>query len=99
MLGFGAVVTTPTCYLDEDGEHFWFDHECADVAAEWAAKGHALDEESARFFQEGRNHEMLPLGPQGWTVQQREPLTISPSILCKQCGTHGFFREGKWVGA
>ncbi len=40
----------------------------------------------------------LPLGgPGGWTLEQQEPLTISPSILCHACGTHGFFREGKWM--
>jgi hypothetical protein len=38
-----------------------------------------------------------------WTVESLEPLTISPSVLCKGdygCGgTHGFIREGKWVSA
>ncbi len=92
-------MTTPTCYLDEDGAHFWFDHECADVAAEWAAKGHPLDEKTARYFQESREHRRLPLGPEGWTVTAKDPLTVSPSILCGPCGVHGFFREGRWVEA
>jgi len=34
-----------------------------------------------------------------WTVESWEPLTISPSILRKACGCHGFIREGKWVPA
>ena len=34
-----------------------------------------------------------------WTVEQWEPLTLSPSLLCKTCGDHGFIREGKWVKA
>lgn len=45
-----------------------------------------------------------------WTVEQWEPLTISPSVLCKaplvpgdpsagECGDHGFIREGRWVVA
>lgn len=93
------VRAIPTCYMDEDGEHFWFDHECADVAVEWAAGGHPLSEEGARQFQDARNHTMLPLGPEGWTVVSKDPLTISPSILCCQCNVHGFFREGKWVPA
>ncbi len=47
---------------------------------------------------------MLPNGPQGWTIQNREPLTVSPSIHCNPGGTigtclHGWWREGKWVTA
>lgn len=47
-----------------------------------------------------------------WQVQSWEPLTISPSLLCKmpkfgpdgpipgtECGDHGFIREGRWVRA
>lgn len=36
---------------------------------------------------------------QTWEVQSFEPLTISPSLLCRACGDHGFIREGKWVKA
>ena len=46
-----------------------------------------------------------------WTVECWEPLTVSPSILCKApvydaegkhtgtCDDHGFIRQGKWVKA
>lgn len=34
-----------------------------------------------------------------WTVEQADPLTLSPSIKCRSCGNHGFVREGKWVPA
>lgn len=34
-----------------------------------------------------------------WKVEQDEPLTLSPSILCRACGDHGFVRNGKWVRA
>ncbi len=37
-----------------------------------------------------------------WTVQQTDPLTVTPSVWCKPpggCGLHGFIREGKWVPA
>jgi hypothetical protein len=48
-----------------------------------------------------------------WQVQTWEPLTISPSLLCKmprfgpdnkaipgtECGDHGFIRGGRWVRA
>lgn len=33
-----------------------------------------------------------------WTLEKREPLTLSPSFRC-HCGHHGFIREGKWVEA
>lgn len=36
---------------------------------------------------------------QVWQVQSWEPLTISPSLLCRVCGDHGFIREGRWVPA
>ena len=36
---------------------------------------------------------------QAWKVEQSEPLTISPSVLCRTCGNHGFIRNGKWVPA
>lgn len=38
----------------------------------------------------------LPLGAHGWTVQQREPLTVTPSILCRGCGLHGYITAGEW---
>ena len=34
-----------------------------------------------------------------WTVESRDPLTLSPSILCKRCGHHGYIRNGQWVSA
>ena len=34
-----------------------------------------------------------------WKVESWEPLTLSPSLLCRSCGDHGFIRQGKWVKA
>jgi hypothetical protein len=34
-----------------------------------------------------------------WTVESWEPLTLSPSLLCRVCGNHGFVRSGIWVPA
>ena len=34
-----------------------------------------------------------------WKLISVEPLTISPSLLCRACGHHGFVRGGKWVPA
>lgn len=36
---------------------------------------------------------------QGWDVVQREPLTLTPSLLCRTCGNHGFITNGRWVSA
>jgi hypothetical protein len=30
---------------------------------------------------------------------QKEAVTITPSILCPDCNTHGFIRESRWVEA
>lgn len=34
-----------------------------------------------------------------WDLVSAEPLTLAPSILCRVCGSHGFVRSGRWVGA
>ncbi len=41
-------------------------------------------------------------GEQGraiWAVNSWGPLDLSPSLLCSDCGNHGFVRNGKWQGA
>jgi hypothetical protein len=35
----------------------------------------------------------------GWDVLSMDPLTLSPSLLCRACGNHGFIRDGVWVAA
>ena len=34
-----------------------------------------------------------------WRIERLDPLTLSPSLLCRACGHHGFIRDGKWVPA
>lgn len=34
-----------------------------------------------------------------WTVESEQPLTLSPSVLCRACNNHGWIREGRWVPA
>lgn len=34
-----------------------------------------------------------------WHVEQAEPLTLSPSLLCTLCHDHGFVRRGAWEPA
>lgn len=45
---------------------------------------------------EGWIEGLLPLGPNHWQLVSSEPLTVSPSIWCHTCDTHGFYRGGKW---
>lgn len=35
----------------------------------------------------------------GHAIITREPLTVTPSILCPDCGTHGFIQNGRWLPA
>ena len=32
-------------------------------------------------------------------VMEKVPVTVEPSILCSDCGTHGFVRNGRWSDA
>lgn len=34
-----------------------------------------------------------------WQVESWDPLTLSPSLLCRRCGDHGFIRGGVWIPA
>jgi hypothetical protein len=35
----------------------------------------------------------------GHRIISRKPWTVEPSILCGDCGAHGFVRDGRWVPA
>lgn len=39
------------------------------------------------------------LKPEHTVTQADAKTTVSPSILCPDCGTHGFVRDGRWVAA
>lgn len=45
-------------------------------------------------------HAMFDDGQPGttWSVESRDPLTMSPSLLCS-CGDHGWIRDGRWQRA
>jgi hypothetical protein len=62
-------------------------HQCKD---RWAPNGCTLDSPVARELEPGR-----PM----WQVESWEPLTLSPSLLCRTCGRHGFIKQGRWVPA
>lgn len=38
-------------------------------------------------------------GRPAWMVVLEEPLTLTPSVLCTTCGSHGWVVEGRWVPA
>ncbi|MEV6897464.1 DUF6527 family protein [Amycolatopsis sp. NPDC051372] len=66
--------------IADDGEHVEFRHPCS-------ANG-GLDPDPA--------FAALPIGKNGWSIEQREPLTVRPSINCKRCGLHGWITDGRW---
>lgn len=47
-------------------------------------------------FEGEAQRKLLPNGP-FWTLVSLEPLTITPSLLCRLCGDHGFITDGQWV--
>ena len=80
--------TDPTFRLDEDGCRCdWF-HDCMSYLGEGGAPIPV------------RAETWLPISDNrhtGWQVQRVEPLTVTPSILCGRCKTHGFITNGAWV--
>lgn len=34
-----------------------------------------------------------------WQLHSLDPLDVSPSLLCRTCGHHGFIRQGRWIPA
>lgn len=48
------------------------------------------------MFDEPATARLFPDHPK-WKVESWEPLTLSPSILCRLCGDHGFIKQGKWI--
>lgn len=53
------------------------------------------------FDEEGEPHQLIcaPLLHPAHEVLSLIPLTITPSVLCSDCNTHGFVRDGVWVSA
>jgi hypothetical protein len=74
--------------MDEDGCHVWWFHDCMTYL------GHG----DGTTLTPCRAETWLPIKDTGWQVQQIEPLTVTPSILCGRCQTHGFITNGQWVG-
>jgi len=41
----------------------------------------------------------LRAGDESWDLISYDPLELSPSLLCRSCGHHGWIRNGNWVPA
>lgn len=74
--------TGPCCLPHEDGQHFWWVHECL----EWTGPG-----QQRKVIREIE----LPLSDNGWRYNP-ETGTVEPSVKCWTCGTHGRWENGKW---
>ena len=75
---------TPTVLLDGQGQAI-FVHDC-----------NAMCGDGIRRMLTAREY-VIAVPP--WDITSTEPLTMAPSILCRTCEIHGFFREGQWVTA
>lgn len=53
------------------------------------------------YFDSEAARQVTPPGHHGqfWQVQSWEPLAITPSVLCRTCGDHGWITGGRWVPA
>jgi hypothetical protein len=76
--------------LDPAGVIVW--HQARTLADDAECKG-------AVTFTPPGTHRHLFAGRPTWEVESLDPLTISPSVLCRRCGDHGFIRGGRWVRA
>ena len=84
----GHGVTACEFRYEPDGQlHIAYRHECR--AADDPKSHVAFAAVPVSITGEGRD----------WKLDQLEPLTISPSLLCMTCNHHGFIRAGKWVPA
>jgi hypothetical protein len=45
---------------------------------------------------DGQTLLIAPFLQRGHQLLSEEPLTVSPSILCADCGLHGFITDGTW---
>jgi hypothetical protein len=81
-------VTTPRCEADPDSPHlFIFVHDCFRYELVGGQRVQVPEPQQRRS---------LPLGPEGW-LWSEDKTTITPSIECGRCGTHGFWRDGRWI--
>lgn len=56
----------------------------------WCAGWVPLDVPANDYYVPGSEH---------WQLVSVDPLTLSPSLLCRACQHHGYIRDGRWVPA
>jgi hypothetical protein len=83
-------------YVDDDGAYGLIEHHPpgpnATPTAQMCGGYIAWRQPPGRQF--GINHLLVSGGP-----GDEESLTISPSLACRGCSSHGFIRDGKWIPA
>ena len=77
-----AVVHRPLGRTGKGPEAWEFEHVCHRVR-----DGLTIRIAPALQTQEGRHR-----------IVATDPLTVTPSILCSDCGVHGFVTDGRWNG-
>lgn len=82
-------------FVNGDGERVGIvlAHRSTRIVNDWKAPGWCFG--SLTFEPHGRG------GRAQWKVESLDPLTLSPSVLCKHDGEdfHGYIRDGLWVPA
>ena len=48
------------------------------------------------IYFKGMNGDLHTDDTMEWDVISLEPLTLSPSLLCRGCGHHGHIQNGRW---
>lgn len=73
---------------------------CIEFDGEWQRRAHEC------YARKCAERGETPRSYVAWAVESWDPLTVSPSLLCKAptenggvCGDHGFIRGGKWARA
>lgn len=83
------MVSEPRCE-PVDEKRFLFVHDCHDLDLVDGTLKQTPTPGDTRY---------LPLGERGWSWVGEPGQTLTPSIHCERCGTHGFWTDGQWVKA
>lgn len=91
-------MSTPTFHYDPDeaeddfGPSIVWTHDCPTALGGHPTQHLPVDVPSKWDELRGDDREV-------WHLVQADPFTVTPSILCRMCGTHGWITEGAWVSA
>lgn len=82
--------------LSEDQRNVSWIHECHCETGRWWLDETGQDRPALLPLQHTDSYRG---GTAHWDLVQVDPLTITASILCQECGLHGFITNGQWVSA